>query len=178
VEAIAAHVGSGARSLLQGVLGEAVQQVDVEVLFREFQSYYVKNPTTHNTLMRGALQCLALRENRQIALCTNKPAHLTRAVLGSLGWLESFDFVAAPSPGDRVKPEPDLLRRVAQALGVVEKDLVMIGDSPQDILAGKAIGAFTVGVKGGFLPLESLIAAGPDLLLESLDDLADHLEHL
>jgi phosphoglycolate phosphatase len=119
-----------------------------------------------------------LRAQRRIALCTNKPQHLTSAVLSSLGWQETFDYVAAPLPGDRVKPEPYLLRKVAEALLVAEEELVMIGDSPQDIAAGKAIGAYTVGVKGGFLPVERLIAAEPDLLLESLDELTYHLENL
>lgn len=178
VQAIANHVGSGARALLQGVLGEAVGDVDVDVLFQEFQSYYVEYPTVHNAFMKGAEQCLELRTERKIALCTNKPAHLTRAVLSSLGWLDRFDFIAAPLPGDRVKPAPDLLQKVAVELGVAGQDLVMIGDSPQDIAAGKAIGAYTVGVKGGFLPLERLVFAKPDLLLENLEELSDHLENL
>jgi phosphoglycolate phosphatase len=53
-------------------------------------------------------------------------------------------------------------------------ETVMIGDSAVDIQAGKAAGVFTCGVLGGFRPEEELKAAGCNLLVENLLQLAEH----
>ena len=48
---------------------------------------------------------------------------------------------------------------------------MMVGDGPQDVLAGRAAGAFTVGVRGGIQAPERLTASQPDRVLESLAEL-------
>jgi phosphoglycolate phosphatase len=50
----------------------------------------------------------------------------------------------------------------------------MVGDSAVDIEAGKAAGVATCGILGGFRPKEELAAAGCDLVIESLLELADY----
>ncbi len=47
----------------------------------------------------------------------------------------------------------------------------MVGDGEQDVLAGRAAGALTVGVRGGIQPVERLLEARPDHLLETLYEL-------
>lgn len=175
---ITRHVGSGARALLRGVLGEEGESVDIEQLLGHFQSYYLRHPIDHNRLMPGALECLALRTQWKLALCTNKPEHLTEAVLQALDWTEAFDVVVAPRKGDQVKPHGDPLLRVATGLSVAPSQVIMIGDGPQDVGAGKAVGAYTIGVKGGFVPLARLVESGPDVLLDSLVELPLHLDTL
>lgn len=174
VEQITCHVGSGARALLRGVLGEQAEN-DLDELLAHFQEYYLSHPVDHNQLMPGALECLAFRGERKVALCTNKPHHLTQAVLSALGWTDAFDVVFAPKKGDPVKPDGEPLRRVAAELSALPQELIMIGDGPQDVGAGIAVGAYTMGVKGGFQPLERLIEAGPDVILDSLRELPTHL---
>lgn len=177
LEQITCHVGNGARALLRGVLGDHAD-VDLDELLGHFQSYYLAHPVDYNQLMPGASDCLAFRGERKLALCTNKPHHLTEAVLAALGWSDVFDVVVAPRKGDAIKPDGEPLRRVAVALGVLPQELIMIGDGPQDILAGKAVGAYTVGVQGGFLSLALLVDSSPDVLLSSLSELPAHLESL
>jgi phosphoglycolate phosphatase len=52
---------------------------------------------------------------------------------------------------------------------------VVVGDGPQDIEAGRRAGCRTIGVEGGFLPPERLVAAQPDVLIESLAELPNIL---
>jgi phosphoglycolate phosphatase len=68
-----------------------------------------------------------------------------------------------------------LLLRLAEELRVPPERLIMIGDGPQDVGAGKAVGAHTIGIKGGLLPLALLIESGPDAILESLEGLPAYL---
>src|SRR5690606_18403265 len=144
VSQISAHVGNGARALLHGVLTELTDPppaLDERTLFAAFQSYYLSHPTDYNAHLPGVETALALRAGRPIALCTNKPAHLTESVLGSLGWLDRFDSIVAPEPADPVKPDPALLLRVASELSVATAPLIVVGGGPRAIGPGHAVGA-------------------------------------
>lgn len=177
-EFVCSHVGSGARALFSGVVGRELDDLELDSLLKSFHQYYVAHPTDENSFMAGAEAALELRASRPIALCTNKPLPLTRAVLRSLDWAARFDSVVAPQAGDRVKPDAQLLMRVAEELQVRPERLIMIGDGPQDVGAGRAVGAHTIGVRGGLLPVERLIDAGPDVLLDSLEELLPYLSEL
>jgi phosphoglycolate phosphatase len=48
---------------------------------------------------------------------------------------------------------------------------VMVGDGPQDVLAGRAAGAFTIGVRGGIQAFERLAASEPDAIIDTLAEL-------
>ena len=51
-------------------------------------------------------------------------------------------------------------------------DVWVIGDTPLDVRCARAIGARCVGVTTGLYRRDQLIAAAPDLLLDSLTDAA------
>jgi phosphoglycolate phosphatase len=59
-----------------------------------------------------------------------------------------------------------------------DERLYVIGDTPHDIRAGKAIGARTVAIGSGPVPFEELQAADPWLVLEQLPEPARFVELL
>jgi len=59
-----------------------------------------------------------------------------------------------------------------------EAELVLIGDSPNDMLAGKAIGARTLGVMTGGVSPKLLREHGADLIQEDLSDLESTIDWL
>lgn len=174
LEVIVGFVGHGALALLKEAVGE-VEKQELLVLFRHFQDYYGQHPTEFNAFMPGSLEAISRNQGRAIALCTNKPWSLTELVLQSLGWDRAFDAVVAPSESEQKKPHPEPLQKVAALLGVPPESLIMIGDAPPDIGAGRAVGAHTIAVLGGFASEAVLLEAGPDVILESLLDLPGYL---
>jgi len=54
----------------------------------------------------------------------------------------------------------------------------MVGDGPQDVLSGRAAGAYTVGVKGGIQALARLEASKPDAMIETLAELPEVISRL
>jgi len=50
-------------------------------------------------------------------------------------------------------------------------EFLMIGDMPSDITAGSEAGFWTIGVASGVSKKEILLGYGPDLLIDSLDEL-------
>ncbi len=51
------------------------------------------------------------------------------------------------------------------------ENIFVIGDSPNDIRAGKAAGAVTIGVGTGLLPKEEVLAAEPHFYFDDLSDI-------
>ncbi|MBI3801175.1 MAG: HAD family hydrolase [Deltaproteobacteria bacterium] len=66
------------------------------------------------------------------------------------------------------KPHPEPVLKCLGHLQLEPREVVYIGDSPIDIRAGKAAGAYTVGVLTGTSPHEVLHCEDPDHLLESV----------
>jgi HAD superfamily hydrolase (TIGR01509 family) len=66
------------------------------------------------------------------------------------------------------KPDPEPVRKCLNHLQLEPHEVVYIGDSPIDIRAGKAAGAYTVGVLTGTSPPEVLQHEKPDHILESV----------
>jgi len=58
------------------------------------------------------------------------------------------------------------------------RDVFVVGDTPFDVAAGKALGAVTVAVGSGHASRDELLAAGPDRFFNSLADKTSFLDLL
>jgi phosphoglycolate phosphatase len=168
---IASFVGDGARRLIARAVGISPEAPELEPLLEAFLSYYTAHPAVHTRLMPGARQALDALGSVPLAICTNKPRLTTDAVLAALGLSARFSAVVAGGDLPMLKPDPEPLWQIARQLGASGGEVVMVGDGPQDIEAGHAAGARTVGVVGNLLPEALLRASKPDVLLQSLAEL-------
>jgi phosphoglycolate phosphatase len=85
-----------------------------------------------------------------MAVVTNKPTLLSRSVLGAAGLLRYFASVhGADTPAQR-KPAPMLLLEAAAALGVAPQQLLMVGDSGNDLRCAHAAGCPAAWVAWGY----------------------------
>ncbi len=159
-------IGDGARTLIVRALGAEDASL-VDRTLAAFLEHYAAEPVVHTTLLPGARDALAV--GLPNALVTNKPRSVTLLVLERLGIAGAFVAIYAGGDGP-LKPAPDGLVACCAQLGVAPADAWMIGDGPQDILAGKAAGCFTVAVPG-IAEKERVLAAGPDLVVASLLEL-------
>lgn len=69
------------------------------------------------------------------------------------------------------KPHPEAIEKVLLKTDSTKETTVIVGDSPTDILAGKAAGINTCGAFYGLSPFEELRASKPDTAIEHLTDL-------
>jgi len=175
---IVGHIGDGARALLARSAGLPEDDRALDRLLEGFLEYYTAHIADHTTLMPGAMQCLDDLAALELAVCTNKPRVTTLALLDALGVAGRFRSVVAGGDVARKKPAADPLLAIARYLQLAPDELVMVGDGPQDIECGRAAGARTVGVEGGILPRDRLIAAEPEILIASLAELPGALREL
>jgi phosphoglycolate phosphatase len=169
---ITSYVGDGARLLLSRAARVAEDAPELEALLREFLEFYTAHAADNTRPLPHAEAVLTeLYPIWPLALCTNKPRRTTDAVVEELALGRFFRMVVAGDDLPKKKPEPEPVLTIAEQLGVAPESLVMVGDGPQDVLAGRRAGARTVGLEGGLQDRARLLAARPDAMLESLADL-------
>lgn len=177
LERVKSYVGDGARPLVARAAGLDVDDPRVAPLLADFLAYYTAHPATFSRPMPAAVETLVeLGKTFPLALATNKPRETTDAALTVLDLARHFRVVVAGGDAPRPKPSGEALTFIADRLGVRPSELVMVGDGPQDVLAGRAAGARTVGVLGGMASDERLLATEPDAVLATLAELTALVE--
>ena len=84
-----------------------------------------------------------------------------------------FDAVVCFEDTHEKKPHPAPLARGLERLGASASTTVYVGDRPEDILMGRKVGTFTIGVESEYGPRAILLEAAPDLLLPDASHLPE-----
>lgn len=116
----------------------------------------------------------------RVGVFTGKGRRAARFSLEALGLLDRVDCVISGDDVERPKPDPDGLYRAAALLGVEPSGILMAGDSPADIRAGRSAGAVTCAVTWAAFQPERLEVEAPDHVcthVEELIALIDSLHH-
>ncbi len=114
----------------------------------------------------------------RLAAVTNKRRDTTLEALQAAGILEYVSVVVGGDSASRKKPSPDPVLQAATQLSVPSESCVVVGDTENDVSAGRAAGARTIGVTWGYGTRKRLEAAGVDFLVESPDALPPLLRAL
>jgi len=112
----------------------------------------------------GALA--ALNSDKKVAIVTSCTDALAAVRIGAAG-LPRADVVITADRVSNGKPDPEAFLLGAQELGVAPPKCIVFEDAPAGIAAGKAAGAFVVGLRTTH-SVESLIEA--DWLVEDLSE--------
>lgn len=86
----------------------------------------------------------------RLACVTNKTARFTTELLERKGLLPFFEVVVCGDSLPRKKPDPLPFVHACDQLGVAPAEAVVIGDSDNDIKAGKAAGCTVIAVTYGY----------------------------
>jgi phosphoglycolate phosphatase len=173
-ETVRSFIGSGARVLVTRCLAHAGIPRPVEDVLPVFFEAYAGCLLDTTRLFPGAEEALDRLRDRRLAVLTNKPGGMSRAILHGLGVTDRFFRVYGGDDLAVRKPDPAGLRHLSAEAGVPAGEAVMVGDSSIDVRTGRAAGAFTAGVTYGF-DVASFRDDPPDLLVGSLGELADRL---
>ncbi len=127
--------------------------------------------------MPGTIETLDWLKTQRIKMgvCTSNSGAVAKQVLEKLGVSTHFDSVVGRTPGLRMKPHPDQVLACFNEMRVAPSEGVMIGDSHNDILAGKAAGAKAIVIPVYFTRKEAMEAAKPDAIVKSMRELPEAL---
>jgi pyrophosphatase PpaX len=158
-----------------------MQALDAARVDELVEAYREHNDPLHETLetFDGMLKVLPrLREDgARLGIVTAKRHRTVALALERFPWLvENFDTVVAHEDTERHKPDPDPVLLGVERLGGRPASSAYVGDSPFDIRAAKAAGAFAVAVGWGGIHTDGrLLAEEPDVLVQTPEELLDVL---
>jgi phosphoglycolate phosphatase len=168
-EEVRRHVGRGHRYLLEHTVPAGEPEKDL-ALYRAHHPSVMRSGTR---LLPGAAEALAFlhASSRLTAICSNKPKPFTRQLLAHFGLKPLIDAVLGPEDVARPKPAPDMLRAALEALQVSADQALYVGDMTVDIETARAAGMRVWVVPTGSDTRAALAAAGPDRILNGLQEL-------
>lgn len=106
-----------------------------------------------------------------LGLVTSKSRLGARRGLDLIGLQNSFQALICLEDVDRHKPNPEPVLAALDRLAVPANGAIYIGDSPHDLIAGRAAGTATAAVAWGPFSRAELDACEPDHWLEHPSDL-------
>jgi pyrophosphatase PpaX len=115
-------------------------------------------------------------EGRRLGIVTAKRRKTVDLAFAVLPIASYFGALVTTETTERHKPHPDPVLKALELLGAERDEAAFVGDSPFDIRAGKGAGVYTVAAAWGNIhPVERLLDAGADVLVESPAELLDVL---
>jgi len=178
------YVGDGVARLLERVLGHDLARGDdgagklavSERMHAEgmavFADHYGRHLLDHTRLYPGVLDVLARYREVPLHLATNKPRVFTDAILAGLSIAAAFDRTVCGDEAPARKPDPSHLRACLPAGTSDFSRVAVVGDSPNDVNAARALGAVSVGCTYGLCAPGLVRAARPDFVIDAAGDLA------
>lgn len=169
-ETVYSYVGNGAQALIRRSVGPGRLEILPQVL-ETFLSHYREHLLDTTVAYPGVPETLAERVGAfEMAVLTNKGVDMTREILAGLSLAPFFsDVVGGDSFGSK-KPDPEGLLRIMERQGAAPTETLMVGDSVNDVLAGRGAGAGTCGVAYG-LGADGFAEHPPDFTVERFPEL-------
>jgi HAD superfamily hydrolase (TIGR01509 family) len=155
---------------------EVLRRYSVEMLdemLASFEEHYYANHHHHLIPYDGIAEMLESLVNRgaRIAVVSLKPRRAGEIELDITGLRPLVGLTVWGDDVERPKPEPDGVVRAMSRLGADPRATIVIGDSPADIMMGRAAGTRTAAALWGGASRDRLLAESPDLVLNSPGDL-------
>ena len=167
---IYSYVGDGASALIQRALPKEKDVLLPEVLDR-FLGYYRRHLLDTTRAYPGVAGALRKWAGiYRMAVLTNKGLAMTREILSGLSLDGHFFEVRGGDSFGTKKPDPEGLLHILREAGVGAGETIMVGDSRNDVLAGRAAGAVTCGVTYG-LGASGFAGYPPDFTVDRFPEL-------
>lgn len=173
-----AFVGNGTQALIERAIGHYTNDDRLcAVALDYFLAYYQQNVCVKTTLyhaVKTGLQQL-VDAGFVMAIVTNKPMQFVTPILQTLQIAHFFEIIIGGDSLDAKKPDPKPLLFVCEQLKIHPRCAVMIGDSKNDILAGKNANISTMAVSYGYNYNQPIKKYDPDYVFDDFGALVAFL---
>lgn len=137
-----------------------------------YKSYYRPRALETTTLFPDVKETLEILRTKGIhlATATTKLSAGTRRVLQHFGIAEYFVQIQG-SDDIPFKPDPFIITKILEDQGWKKGETLMVGDTDNDIIAGRRAGVMTCGVTYGSLTKQQISDLKPEFIIDSLPQL-------
>ena len=170
-------VSHGSVALVERAFGPQTPAAK-RALIDEFLETYARDVASRSAPFEGIDPLLDALDARgvQFGVVTNKPGHLSNAVLNALGLMPRLQTHVAGDTLAQRKPHPMPMFHAAREMDVLATRCLYAGDAQRDIAAGRAAGMTTIAARYGYiLPDDCATRWGADYIAESVAQLSQQL---
>jgi phosphoglycolate phosphatase len=178
------YVGNGAdvligRSLSQSLTVSADLSEETKREARAlFDKFYAETHHQLSSLYSNVVSTLAALHEAGIpmAIVTNKPSVFVPEILEQHKIAHYFVDVLGGDAFEQKKPDPVALKHLMDKHQVKPEQMLMVGDSKNDILAAKNAGCHSLGLTYGYNHGEPIANANPDHVADDVSVIVNLLE--
>lgn len=169
-------VGKGTALFCQSTLQHLTGKVDPaqqQQLLETFLKIYNADPCVETQPFDGILEFLewGLAQKKTMICVTNKPELPARAIVDHLGMTHYFADVIGGDRFEERKPHPRQLLHCVEQYAQSKDQVLMIGDSSNDVEAARRAGIDCVVVSYGYNHGENILDCQPQQVVDNLCEL-------
>lgn len=169
-------VGKGTALFCQSTLQHLTGKVDPaqqQQLLDTFLKIYNADPCVETQPFDGILEFLewGLAQKKTMICVTNKPELPARAIVDHLGMAHYFADVIGGDRFEERKPHPRQLLHCVEQYAQSKDQVLMIGDSSNDVDAARRAGIDCVVVSYGYNHGENILDCQPQQVVDNLCEL-------
>ena len=141
----------------------------IPMIRKRYEEVYLDK--TH--FLDGAKEVLEslYREGITLAVASNKFGRFSRGALSHLGVADYFKSILGAGDVPRNKPYPDMIQAALKEMDLPPEDVIFVGDSLEDIQAGKQAGVDVYALPTGIHSKMELSRGRPKRILSNLKEL-------
>lgn len=167
-------VGKGIANLVGRCLGYAGESdaADARVALAVFERHYAASNGRRTRVYDGVIEGLraALKAGIRRACITNKAAAFTGPLLARTGLAGYIELVLSGDTLAEKKPHPLPFLHACAHFGVTPAEVLVIGDSRNDVAAARAAGCPVVCVPYGYSEGEDVHQLGADAIVATVEE--------
>lgn len=164
--------------MIRAALGQDTPKDVRQRITTDFRRYYDASDFAGTSAYPGIPELLKRLKasGRDLHIATNKRERPTLRILEHKGMRAPFSqIVCVDSDGGKLTKR-QMLARILDATHSTAPECVIIGDGVNDVVAGRELGLYAVGVLYGYGERQAIVASGPRWLCEHVDELLVDVE--
>lgn len=147
-----------------------------------FHTHFESRSMKARTRIGARTTLLWLKKHKiRTAIFSNHPIGGIEAQLRRLDLGDLFEKVIANPDSKTVlseKNKEQKVKRYMEEFRIKSKEVMIVGDSPEEVEIGKNLGLITVAIKEGLYSVKRLLKTKPDYLVGSLNELTEIIDAL
>lgn len=142
-----------------------------------FKKYYSEEGIRLNVVYPGIEKMLTTLKNQfcQLFVVSNKIESFMKKILKQHNLEKYFTFIRGTDGADKQSKKAEYIREIMTRYKLKNTETVIVGDTENDILAGKENSIYTIGVTWGYGQESNLIKAGADAIYHSPLELQQYI---
>jgi HAD superfamily hydrolase (TIGR01509 family) len=174
-ERIYGLIGLSLGTIFERIVGREINKEPVETLVDYYREIYDSVAPPKTKLFGGMQEVLDYLQKTQtlIAIATSKGLRGVTRMLDTLRIRDKFACIITDHSVAKKKPQPDMLHRILNEIGIESKDALIVGDTVYDVKMGKNAGVDTCAVTYGVHGHDELSRELPTYLVDSPRELLE-----